>query len=66
MKTKLTKLVLPFYHFPAKSSIINHILDSKHKSWNKIEHEEDIVRNPKKLVLQQNHFPIINHKYISF
>ena len=24
MKTKLTKLVSPFYHFPAKSSTLNH------------------------------------------
>ena len=31
MKTKLTKLVLPFSNFPEKISIINNILDSKHE-----------------------------------
>ena len=28
---KLTKLVSPFYHFPAKNYAINNIMDSKHK-----------------------------------
>jgi len=35
MKTKLKKLVLPFYHFPAQSSIINHF-QKKNKKKTKI------------------------------
>ena len=41
-------------------------LNNKHKSQIKLNMQRTLQGTHEKLVLKQNHFPLINHKYINF